>query len=73
MPGGKNCPTLQFPIGLTAEIWLIIRLDGIRPWFTRLQEVCRMSKSRDTKKDKKKQPQMTLKEKREAKRAKKNA
>ena len=32
-----------------------------------------MSKSRDTKKDKKKQPQMTLKEKREAKRAKKNA
>lgn len=50
-----------------------MHLDVIRPWFTRLQEVCRMSKSRDTKKDKKKPPQMTLKEKRQAKRAKKNA
>jgi len=32
-----------------------------------------MSKNRDTKKEKKKQPQMSLKEKRAAKRAKKNA
>jgi hypothetical protein len=31
-----------------------------------------MSKSKDTRKEKKKQPQMTLKEKRAAKRAKKN-
>ena len=38
-----------------------------------LQEFRRMSKSRDTKKEKKKQPQMSLKEKRAAKRAKKNA
>jgi len=32
-----------------------------------------MSKSKDTKKEKKKQPQMSLKERRAAKRAKKNA
>jgi hypothetical protein len=32
-----------------------------------------MAKNRDTKKEKKKQPQMSLKEKRAAKRAKKNA
>jgi hypothetical protein len=32
-----------------------------------------MGKSRDTKKEKKKQPQMTLKERRAAKRAKKTA
>jgi hypothetical protein len=58
---------------LSAGIWLIIGFDMIRPWFTGLQEIRRMSKSRDTKKDKKKQPQMTLKEKRQAKRAKKSA
>jgi hypothetical protein len=32
-----------------------------------------MSKSKDTRKEKKKTPQMSLKEKRQAKRAKKNA
>jgi len=75
VPGGqgRNRRLPQIPIGLSAGIWLIMHLDVIRPWFTRLQEVCRMSKSRDTKKDKKKPPQMTLKEKRQAKRAKKNA
>jgi len=35
-------------------------------------EVCRMAKSRDIKKDKKKAPQKTIKEKRQAKREKKN-
>ncbi len=63
----------QILIGLWAGIWLIMPLDVTRRWFTCVQEVRRMSKSKDTRKEQKKQPQKTLKEKRAAKREKKNA
>jgi hypothetical protein len=54
-------------------MWFTIRFGVTGLSFVRLQELRGMSKSRDTKKEKKKAPQMSLKEKRAAKRAKKNA
>jgi len=65
--------SLGIPLGLSAGIWLTIPFGVTGPRSTRLQELIRMSKSKDTRKEKKKAPQMTLKEKRQAKREKKNA
>jgi hypothetical protein len=77
LPAERGCPrknygTPQILIGLSGKTWLTNSFCVVRSCFVGLQEIRRMSKSRDTRKDKKKQPQKTLKEKRQAKREKKN-
>jgi hypothetical protein len=56
---------------------IIVELEGllakrIHRCYVSLQEINRMSKPRDTRKEKKKPPQKTAEEKRQAKREKKN-
>jgi hypothetical protein len=77
LPAERTCPrknygTPQILLGLSGRTWLISPFHVIRLGFAGPQEVRRMSKSRDTRKDKKKPPQKTAKEKRQAKREKKN-
>ena len=57
---------------IVRKIWLIIILSVIHRCYVSLQEVNRMPKSHDARKDKKKAPQKTAKEKKQAKREKKN-
>ena len=52
--------------------WKVCFLSVIDRCYVSLQEINRMSKPRDTRKEKKKTPQKTAEEKRQAKREKKN-